>query len=144
MPAKHRNKDFVLLDHTADIGLIAFGRNLKETFANAAKGMFSIITDLRRVKAIERRNVSVTAVDREALLVNWLNELVYLFDTENILVRKSEITELGDTALKAFVYGEKVDLSRHPIKIGIKAVTYHMLKVEQRDSGYRVRVIFDI
>ncbi|HLE02553.1 MAG TPA: archease, partial [Dehalococcoidia bacterium] len=71
------------------------------------------------------------------------NELIYLFDAENILFRRFEFQELHPTRLKARAFGEKVDPSRHPIKLGVKAATYHQLQVKKGD-GYRVQVIFDI
>lgn len=143
MSTKSKKKSFKIVDHTADIGVTAYGTDLKQAFANAAKGMFSLITDLRKVRKTTSRDISITATDHETLLVAWLNELIYLFDVENILCKRFEITELNDTGLKARVYGEKVDAARHPIKIGIKSTTYHMLQVKQ-DDGYEVRVIFDI
>jgi SHS2 domain-containing protein len=87
--------------------------------------------------------VELTAPDEEDLLVAWLNELIYLFDTENILFKRFEVTVL-DNRLKARVYGEKVDSSRHRLKTGVKGATYHMLGVSKGDSGCRVQVIFDI
>jgi len=140
---KSKARNFRILNHTADTGIIAYGVDLKQAFANAAKGMFSLITDLRKVSERTSKNISVTAADREALLVAWLNELVYFFDTEQMLFKRFDITEMTDTIIKARVYGEKADLARHPMKIGIKSTTYHMLQVSQND-GYQARVIFDI
>ena len=137
-------KGFRIFDHTADIGIIACGAELSHTYINAAKGMFSIITDLRRVKEKTSHVLSVTAADRETLLVAWLNELIYFCDTAQFLVRRAEISSFSETSLTAIVYGEKVDPSRHSIKIGIKAVTYHLLQVKKTDNGYEAKVIFDI
>jgi SHS2 domain-containing protein len=75
--------------------------------------------------------------------VEWLNELVYQFDTESILFKRFDIIQLNNTRLKARGYGEKVDRSKHKLKIGVKAATYHMLKVDKGD-GCRVQVLFDI
>ncbi len=137
------NKDFEVLEHTADIGIKASGKDMKEAFANAAKGMFSLITDLDNIKDTEHRDIELEAADEESLLVAWLNELIYLFDVDNLLLDKFEITRLDATRLKARVFGEKADPSRHALKLGIKAATYHMLKIE-KDKGVRVQVIFDI
>jgi SHS2 domain-containing protein len=143
VPVKPQLTDFKILDHTADVGIIAYGTDLKQAFANAARGMFSLITELKSIRGVLQREVAVNATDLESLLVTWLNELIYLFDTENFLGKRFEITELDNTHLKAEVYGEKVDRSRNHLKIGIKATTYHMLQIKQ-DNGYQVRVIFDI
>ena len=137
-------KEFEVLEHTADIGIIAYGADLKQAFANAAKGMFSLITELKDVKEAESRIIELTSPDLESLLVAWLNELIYLFDVENILFKRFEVTSLSDTHLKAKILGEKAEPSRHELKLGIKAATYHMLKIEKEGSGIRVQVIFDI
>jgi SHS2 domain-containing protein len=136
-------KDFEILEHTADVGIIAYGADLEQAFANAARGLFSLITELDDVGEVTHQDIVVNAGDVESLLVAWLNELVYRFDTEGILFRRFEISQLDETHLKARGYGEKVDVSKHKLKTGVKAATYHMLRVDRND-GYRVQVIFDI
>ena len=137
-------KDFEVIAHTADIGIMAYGTDLKKAFANAARGLFSLITELDTVAVKEHRNVQVTAPDREALLVNWLNELIYLFEAKEMLFYRFDITSLTDTELRATGYGEKIDLARHTLKIQVKATTYHMLKIEQTGSNWKAQVIFDV
>jgi SHS2 domain-containing protein len=136
-------KDFELLEHTADIGVIAYGDNLKQLFANAARGLFSLIINLESISDSVKRKVRVTALNREGLLFEWLNELIYLFDRYNIVFNKFEIIRISDTELQAIVYGEKVNPSRHSIKQGVKAATYHMLKIED-NNGFKAQVLFDI
>jgi SHS2 domain-containing protein len=136
-------KEFEILDHTADVGIIAYGADLKQAFANAAKGLFSLIAELDDVEEVLHRDIKLTTSDPENLLVEWLNELIYRFDTESILFKRFDIIELNNSQLKARGYGEKVDSSRHKLKMGVKAATYHMLKVE-KNNGCRVQVLFDI
>jgi SHS2 domain-containing protein len=138
-----KKKDFEILNHTADVGIIAYGADLKQAFANAGKALFSLITELDDVKEVLHRDAELTASDEESLLVEWLNELIYQFDTEGILFKRFEIAQLDSTHLKARGYGEKVNKARHKIKMGVKAATYHMLKVE-KNGGYKVQVLFDI
>jgi SHS2 domain-containing protein len=138
-----KRKDFEIINHTADVGIIAYGADLKQAFANMAKGLFSLIADLDGVKEVLHRDAELTATDEENLLVEWLNELIYQFDTEGIIFKRFDIIQLDSTRLKARGYGEKVDRSRHKIKIGVKAATYHMLKVDKGD-GCKVQVLFDI
>jgi len=134
---------FEVIDHTADVGIIAYGGDLKEAFANAAYGMFSLIADLEGVSEMVCRDIDVQAPDQEALLVAWLNELLYLFDVDHIIFSKFEITGLSTNRLQAKVCGEKIDTSRHELKTAVKAATYHMLKVE-KGNGVKVQVILDI
>jgi len=136
-------KDFEILDHTADVGIIAYGADLKQAFANAARALFSLITELDDVEEVLCRDIELTASDEESLLVGWLNELVYRFDTEGVLFKRFDIIQLDETYLKAKGYGEKVDSSKHSLKTGVKGATYHMLKVDKTD-GFRVQVLFDI
>ena len=136
-------KEFEIINHTADVGIMAYGADIKQAFANAARALFSLITELDDVEEVLYRDIELVAPDQESLLVEWLNELIYLFDTENILFKRFDITGLNNTQLKARSYGEKVDNSKHKIKTGVKAATYHMLKVDKGD-GYKVQVLFDI
>ena len=138
-----KKKDFEILNHTADVGIIAYGADLKQAFANAGKALFSLITELDDVKEVLHRDAELTASDEESLLVEWLNELIYQFDTEGIVFKRFDIIQLDSTRLKARGYGEKVNKARHKIKMGVKAATYHMLKVN-KNGGYRVQVLFDI
>jgi len=136
-------KDFEFIDHTADVGIIAYGADMSQAFANAARALFSLITELDDVEEVIHRDIELTATDEESLLVEWLNELIYQFDTEGILFKRFDIIQLNNTQLKARGYGEKVDRSKHKLKIEVKAATYHMLKVDKGD-GCKVQVLFDI
>lgn len=133
---------FRLIEHTADIGLAASGRDLAEAFANVAQGLFSIITDTGAIEERESRTVEVQAADREALLFDWINELIYLFEVESLLFRRCEVNELSGQRLRAVCHGERYDQSRHEIKLGVKSATYHMLKVDA--ETHEVQVILDI
>ena len=136
-------KDFEIVDHTADVGIRAYGADMNQAFANAARALFTLITELDDVAEVLHRDIELTAPDEESLLVEWLNELIYLFDVENIIFKRFDITRLNPTQLKARSYGEKVDSSKHKLKMGVKAATYHMLKVDKGD-GCKVQVLFDI
>ncbi len=137
-----KKRRFKFIEHTADVGLIAYGETLTEAFANAAYGMFSIIAELGAVQEKESRRVEIAEDDLEGLLFEWLNSLIYLFDVEMLLFKRFDIMEFGDSRLSATCHGEKFDPSRHRLKTGIKSATYHMLEVDREKN--QVRVIFDI
>jgi len=137
-------KRFDVVEHTADTGIIAYGTDMPEAFANAAYGMFSLMADLRQVREETSRYVEAEAGDRESLVVSWLNELLYIFDVERIIFRRFDVLEITNTRLKADAYGEKVDPSRHKLRGGVKAATYHVLKVSEDRGRWRIRVIFDV
>ena len=136
-------KDFEIIDHTADVGIIAYGTSISQTFANAAKALFSLITELDNVEEVLHRDIELVAPDQESLLIAWLNELIYLFDTENVIFKRFEITKLDNTRLKARSYGEKVNSSKHKLKTGVKAATYHMLRIDKANVC-KAQVLFDI
>ena len=133
-----------LLDHTADVGIIAFGRDLAEAFGNAAYAMFDILTDVGEIKEIGKFDLQVSADNIEELLVAWLDELLYQYETERLICRRFVIDDMNDRSLHANVFGEKVDPARHEIKAEIKSVTYHQLRVENTDDGWEVQVILDV
>ncbi len=135
---------YILIDHTADIGIDVFGATLPELFSNAAFAMFDIITDLSRVEDTNTWETKVSAIDREQLLVNWLSELLYLHEVKNLLLKDFSITEMHDTQLHASLYGETFVEGKHVIKTEIKAVTYHGLSVIQDHQQWKARVIFDL
>jgi len=133
---------FRLIEHTADVGLVACGHTLAEAFANAAYGLFSIMAELRGVREVESRTLEFGEPDKESLLFEWLNRLLYIFDVEMLLFKRFEIGDFDGRRMRATCYGEKYDPSRHKLKGGVKSATYHMLKVDEEKN--QVQVIFDI
>lgn len=136
-------KRYILVEHTADMGFIAYGKDKKELFSNAAFALFSIMTDLNKVKERASWQVEVNASDEIELLVKWLNELLYLFDGERALLSRFDIKELNPGFITAQVFGEVRDPARHTVKTGVKAATYHMLEIV-KNKYYHAQVILDI
>ena len=132
---------YELIEHTADVAVKGYGRDLNEMFANAALGMFNVMTDTSAVKSVGEYRVEVESTDLEGLLVDWLTELLYLFDTQDVLLRGFNVSIDGNK-LTATVRGEKLDRERHPLKSDVKAATYHMLEINE-EEGYVV-VLLDI
>ena len=135
---------FEILEHTADVGIVAHGGSLAELFANAATGMFAIMAELEGVRQTEERRIEVEARDREGLMVRWLTELLYYLDAEELLLSRFVVDEVSDTNLRARAFGERIDPQRHRLHFGVKAVTRHMLEVAEEDGGYRTQLLFDI
>jgi SHS2 domain-containing protein len=137
-------KRYEIFGTTADVGVESYGSTLQEAFEAQAEGMFDVMAELDSVQAKKEFSVEAEGGDDELLLVDFLNELLFLFDAKRILLREFHITETGGGKLKASVKGEEIDLTRHVIKTPIKAVTYHMLKVERAPEGYKTVVVYDI
>jgi SHS2 domain-containing protein len=142
--ALDRGRKFRFLDHTADLGILVYGRNLEELFGNAGEAFFDIITDLRRVREDTEKTIRVESSSLEDLMVNWLGELLYLHDVDGLLFKSFSIDELNDGKMKARARGEAFQEERHVIKTEIKAVTYHQLQVKEERGGWMARIIFDV
>jgi SHS2 domain-containing protein len=137
-------KEYEFIEHTADIGLKAFGDDLPVAFAHAAKGMFDIITDSSQIGSKGKYKIELSADDLEQLLVDWLDELLFLQSAENLVFGKFNVAiDEQNCRLNATVFGEVFDTEKHKIGMEIKAVTYHMLEVHKGNPCY-VKVLFDI
>jgi SHS2 domain-containing protein len=132
------------LDHTGDAGILVRSPDLKELFARAAWGMFSLITDMDAIRLIDVDYLELKATDLPALMVKWLSELNYRHVTEHRVFRQFEVIRLDDDLLTAVVRGEKVDPARHEIFREIKAVTFHGMRLERHDDGWEAQIIFDL
>jgi len=141
--AARPTKRFEILDHTADAILRAHGRGLGDLFENAALGMFSIVGEPGNAAPAVEREVSVSAEDRESLLVAWLSELLFLFETTEIFFGEFEC-RVADNAVRAVVRGERFDPVRHGFKTEIKAVTRHRLSVARQGGRWVATVLFDL
>ena len=134
-------KRFEELDHTADVGIRAYGKTFDELFANAAAGMFSLITDLEAVKPVGEYEVKVQSKDAKALLFDFLSELLFVHETEKVLLSEFDVA-IRELAVEAKVRGERIEKGRHPLHLAVKAVTYHEMIVDP-EKGV-AQVIFDI
>lgn len=135
---------FEILEHTADVGVIATGDTFAEALGYVAEGMFSLIADLESVQPKESLKLSVQSIDTDALVVDWLNELLYRFDGEGFLPREFEVTlGKGERSLVARCMGERVDPERHTLKADVKAATYHSLEVSH-NGEWRIQVVLDV
>jgi SHS2 domain-containing protein len=93
---------------------------------------------------VETHPVKVHAQDVNGLLVRFLSELLYQYETERLLFKDFKVQLISDTHLEAVARGEKLDLSRHTVLTEIKSATYHLLKVEEEPGGWVAEVIFDL
>jgi protein archease len=135
---------FELVDHTGDLGVRVFGESLPQLFEQAAHALTMILTDPETIRIRETRKLELEAKTDEELLITWLNELVYLFDTKNLLFKTYDVLSVQDHRLEALVRGEIYVGDRHPIKTTVKAATYHQLKIENHQGLWTAQVIFDL
>jgi len=131
-------------EHTADLGLRIRATDLNQLFVEAAQALFSaIVDDLATVEPKRKIDVNLHGDDLGYLLFDWLNELLYRFDTEHLLFGKFE-ARIDNQNLHASAWGEPLDPSRHSLAHEVKAITYHGLKVETEKDSWLAEVIVDI
>ena len=146
-----------LIEHTGDLSFVAYGKEVRELFQNAAFALFDVYADLSKVEEITERQINIsiqaeagakeareTDIDYEQLLVKWLNELLYINDVEDLLFRRFNVVELAAGRLSATACGEKFDTERHVILTPLKAVTYHRIEVVREPDRWRARVVVDL
>jgi SHS2 domain-containing protein len=146
MPSQPKNYEY--LEHTADIKFIAYGKKLEDVFENAALAMFNVIIDTEKVSEKTAEEIRLKSPDLESLLVDWLSELLYLFEVNEIVFKKFMVEEIreeeGEYSITARASGEKYYPESHPFETEIKAVTYNQLEVEKIDDGWKAQVVVDI
>ena len=135
---------YEVFEHTADLGLRVRANTLDELFADAARGLFSmVVLNLDQVRGVSERSYQIKGDDREYLLFDWLNELLYTFDTQRLLLSECDVA-VGDDGLTAVCRGEMMDPERHEMDHEVKAITYHGLMVERIGDEWIAEVIVDI
>ncbi len=137
-------KKFELLDIAGDAGIRAFGESEREVFVHAALGMYSLITDTNVLQDQTSITVSAESNTLDGLLVAWLNELVFQFDTYGFIGKNIQVVDFSDNRVTANLSGEEFDPERHAGRLLIKAATYHRLKIEKKNHIWEAEVIFDI
>ena len=137
-------ESYKILDHTADIGIEVWGKTKKEALANTVEAMFDLLTDSNNISVVQTKQLTISGADIADTLINLLREALYMFHAQAWLCKKCEILELSAKKLVARFSGEPYDAKKHQLKMEIKAVTYHTLKIERVDKGWRARVIFDV
>ncbi len=138
-------KGFETFDHTADVGLTAYGETLQRLFENAALGLTSLLVDASTVHPGGIRDrVRAKALDKETLLVNWLNEILFLFTVQQEAFARFHIRSFSETAIEAEGEGELLDPGRHGLLREVKAATFHDLRIERTPEGWRARIVLDV
>jgi len=138
-PARYRP-----LAHTADLGLRIWGATREELFENAGAALSAVLTDRRRLRLGKNVEILVEAPDLEALLVAWLNHLLYLYDVDAFLGREFQVLALSPQRLAARARGETYDPGRHIARTAVKAATYHHLEITRKNGGWQATVILDL
>jgi SHS2 domain-containing protein len=138
---------YEFFDHTGDIGVSLTGTTVPELFAGAAAALTDCITAIERIEPKRPEELDIDAPELDLLLVDFLSELLYRFDTRGWLTRYADLDlqeKDGGWSLQGTLRGERLDPSRHDVKVLIKAVTYHGLHIERADGLWTARIVLDI
>lgn len=141
-------------DVTADIGFYAYGKSIEEAYENAGLAMFNVITDISKVKKEESREFEIVSEDLVSLLYDYLEELLFLQDTEFLFfsdfkvniekIVDSESSNLENYKLTCFACGEEIDWNVHSPKSEVKAITFHKMCVKEDNGVFKLRAILDL
>jgi SHS2 domain-containing protein len=133
---------------TADIAFCAWGETLEETFVAAATAVVQVMVEnLDAIRPCQERRITVEHEALDLLLFNFLQEFVYYKDAEQLLlvVVQVEIAmHEGRNRLTSTARGERLDPTRHHLRVDVKAVTLHRFHLQQREHGWEALVILDI
>ena len=135
---------FEILEHTADIGFRARGATIEELFAESARALVSIAVELEDIKLLESWSVETQGDNRESLLINFLNDVLWLLDGKRLVMARFDIAGVTETSVCALAWGEPRNAGRHRSKVIVKAVTFHQLKIAQDNDGWMAEVYVDI
>ena len=139
---------FELLEHKADMGVRGYGKSFERAFEECAKGMFSIMTDLKKVTGAETVELTVKAKELGELLVEWLNELLSLADQKEMIFSEFTVKQIsvkdGEYHLEGNAKGEKLNKEKHEFKTEVKAATYSGLETGKEDEEFFVQCVVDV
>ena len=137
-------KKYRLMTRQSELAVRVVGISQADLFANSAFALFDVMTDLEKIEVKERLPLEVEGVDRDDLMVNWMRELLYLYQGSGYLLKEFQIREVKDTLVKADVCGEKIDPDRHDMKKEITAVAYHQSRMEKTGNQWTAQLIFEV
>ncbi len=134
---------YEVFEHTADLGLRVRGPDLETLFAEAGRGLTSLIVDPATIELRQSAAFRIEGRELDYLLFDWLNELLFAFEKDRLLYGEFVVSRDAE-GVSVAARGEPLDLDRHVLDHEVKAITYHALKVEQRDNGWLAELIVDI
>jgi SHS2 domain-containing protein len=135
---------FQLLEHTSDVGILARGPTREEALIAASQGLVSILVDPAPFRPLEERYFKAPGRDASAQIINWLNEILFFFDTDGIVFIDFEIDSWTATEIVGRARGERFDIDRHEFRTAVKAATYHQFESHQTSDGWEIRVFVDV
>ena len=138
------SKKYRITTHQSELAVRITGNSQADLFTNSAFALFDVMTDIANVETKESLPLEVEGSDRDDLMVNWMRELLYLYQASGYLLKEFKIVEVKDTMVKAEVSGEKIDPDRHEIKQEITTVAFHKSRMEKTGNQWIAQLIFEL
>lgn len=140
-----KQKKYRVTKRQSELAVRVIGESQADLFANSAVALFDVmVADVEKIESKERLPLEVEGTDRDDLMVNWVRELLYLYQGSGYLLNEFSIREVNDTVVKAEVAGEKIDPDRHEIKQEIAAVAFHKSRMEKTGNQWTAHLIFEV
>jgi SHS2 domain-containing protein len=138
-------RKYRITKHQSELAVRVTGESQADLFTNSAVALFDVmVADMEKIECKERLPLEVEGTDRDDLMVNWVRELLYLYQGSGYLLRDFIILEVKDTVVKAEVGGEKIDPDRHEIQQEIAAVAFHKSRMEKTGNQWTAHLIFEL
>ncbi|MBK5191375.1 MAG: archease [Methanosarcinales archaeon] len=142
--AREEETRYRYIEHPSDVGFEAYGTTLEELFANAAFAMYSFMTDVVEIETTETKEITVNAEDLYSLMFDWLDELLFLFESESLVIKEFDITvDESQFSISGKCRGGRFDPAKHESGIIVKAVTYNMMEIKKNEV-WHARVVLDV
>ena len=135
---------FQFLEHTSDIGILARGATREEALIEASKALVSIMADASAVRPAEERYFKAPGPDEATQILNWLNEILFFFDTDGLLFVDFQIDSWTDLEITGTARGARFDANVHEFRTAVKAATYHQFESRPAPHGWEIRVFVDV
>jgi len=139
---------FKYVDHFSDVGIISSGKTVEDLFSISAEAMFGVMAEISDIGTSKSFDVTVASDDLESLMVDWLSELLFIFDSEETLLSKFDVQSIekkdDEYILNSIVFGDPTDNKIQRFKTEVKAVTYNKLRVEKKDNFWEAEVVLDL
>ncbi len=137
-------KSYRTLNRSSELAVKVFGRTQAELLANSAFALFDIMTDIEKVEVRDHLPLEVEGTDRDDLMVNWMRELLYLYQGSGYLLKEFQIREVKETYVHAQVSGEKFDPDRHEVQREIRSVLYDQSRMVKTGDQWTAQVILEL
>src|ERR671925_1494494 len=137
-------KKYRITKRQSELAVRVVGSSQADLFANSAFALFDVMTGIDKIEIKDRLPLEVEGADRDDLMVNWMRELLYLYQGSGYLLKEFQISEVKDTLVRAEVCGEKIDPDRHEIKQEVATVAYHQSRMAKTGNQWTAQLIFEV